>query len=154
MFLPIEAREKIIAALTGKDTALVDIARLQARLREAASLIPDFPVYQSLCSDTIRMAWESDRTTGKRTTHNLKMSWLRLFPYFASGQRLSADLRIRALNRAGDTYACSCQRKIAGRNGRGLLKREKCLVFIRTSWSISQNITMHCMQLIDTEELL
>ena len=36
MFLPIEAREKIIAALTGKDTALVDIARLRARLREAA----------------------------------------------------------------------------------------------------------------------
>ena len=117
MFLPIEAREKIIAALTGKDTALVDIARLRARLREAASLIPDFPVYQSLCSHTIRMAWEPDRTTGKRTTHNLKMSWLRLFPYFASGQRLYTDLRIRALNRAGDTYACSCQKKIAAAMG-------------------------------------
>ena len=33
------------------------------------------------------------------------MSWLRLFPYFASRQRLHADLKIRALNRAGD-YAC------------------------------------------------
>ena len=57
MFLPAEARAKIAAALTGKDTAFVDIARL------------------------------------------------RLFPYFASGQRLHADLRIRALNRAG-AYAC------------------------------------------------
>ena len=105
MFLPIEAREKIIAALTGKDTALVDIARLRARLREAASLIPDFPVCQSLCSHTIRMAWESDRTTGKRTTHHLKMRRSRLFSYFASCRRLHADLIIPALNRAGD-YAC------------------------------------------------
>ena len=103
--LSVEAREKIIAALTGKDSAFIDIARLRARLREAATLIPDFPVYQSLCSHTIRVAWESDRSTGKRTTNNLKMSWLRLFPYFASSQRLHADLRIRALNRAGD-YAC------------------------------------------------
>ena len=31
--LPVEAREKILAALTGKDSAFIDIARLRARLR-------------------------------------------------------------------------------------------------------------------------
>lgn len=97
----------LLARFHGKavDTAYLDIARLRAGLREAATLIPDFPAYENLCAHTIQMAWESDRTTGKRTTHNLKMSWLRLFPYFASCQRLHADLKIRALNRAGD-YAC------------------------------------------------
>ena len=108
----------------------------QRCLREAASLIPDFPLYQSLCSHTISMAWESDRTTGKRTTHHLKMRRSRLVSYFASCQRLHADLIIPALNRAGD-YACVVvPKKDRGPQWSRFVEAGKCLVFIRTSWSV------------------
>lgn len=97
--------EKIVAFLDARDTGYAGIERGRTLLREAAALIPDFPVYQSLCAQTMRSAWEADRASGNRTAHNRKVRWMRLFPYFAAGHGLNATLRIRALNRSGD-YVC------------------------------------------------
>ena len=98
-------REKIVAFLDARDTGYAGIERGRTLLREAAALIPDFPAYQSLCAQTMRSAWEADRASGKRTAHNRKVRWMRLFPYFAAGHGLNANLRIRALNHFGD-YVC------------------------------------------------
>ena len=41
-----------------------------ALLKEAASLIPDYPGFEARCTDSLLHAWESDRRTGKRELHN------------------------------------------------------------------------------------
>ena len=53
-----------------KSGGMAGIRHMTALLKEAASLIPDYPGFEALCADSLLHAWESDRCTGKRELHN------------------------------------------------------------------------------------
>ena len=74
-------------------------------LKEAASLIPCYPAFQTFCADSLLQAWEGDRLSGKRELHNRRRAWLRLFRHFAALHGIEKDIQIVALNRSG-SYAC------------------------------------------------
>ena len=87
-----------------------DIRHVIALLKEAASLIPDYPRFEMLCADSLLHAWESDRLTGKRELHNRRRAWMRLFRHFAPLHGIGKDIQIVALNRSG-SYACELSPK-------------------------------------------
>ena len=93
-----------------KSGGMVEIRHMIARLKEAASLIPDYPGFEARCADSLLHAWESDRRTGKRELHNRRRAWLRLFRHFAPLHGIEKEIHIRALNRSG-VYVCELTAK-------------------------------------------
>ena len=98
-------RDRIFTIMRHKNHGMAQIRHMIALLKEAAGLVPDYPAFQSICADSLRQAWHSDRLTGKRELHNRRRAWLRLFRHFAPLHGIASDLRIRALDRGGE-YVC------------------------------------------------
>lgn len=110
---------RVLSIMAQKMPGFGQVHRMSGLLDEAAALIPDFAVYQTLCAQSLREAWESDRNTGKREAHNRRRAWLRLFRRFARLQDIRKDLRIAAVDRSG-TYGC----ELTAKPDRGLAWKE------------------------------
>lgn len=102
--------ERIHTIMRRKSPGMAEIRHMTALLKEAASLIPDYPAFETICADSLLHAWHSDRLTGKRELHNRRRAWMRLFRHFAPLHGIEKDIQIVALNRSG-SYACELNPK-------------------------------------------
>lgn len=102
-------RDRIFTIMRHKNHGMAQLRHMIALLKEAAGLVPDYPAFQSICADSLRQAWHSDRLIGRIAQtgdlHNRRRAWLRLFRHFAPLHGIASDLRIRALDRSGE-YVC------------------------------------------------
>ena len=98
-------RDRLLTIMRHKNHGMAQILHMIALLKEAASLVSDYPAFQSVCAESLLQAWHSDRLSGKRELHNRRRAWLRLFRHFAPLHGIVSDLRIRALDRSGE-YVC------------------------------------------------
>ena len=92
-------RDRLFTIMRHKNHGMAQIRHMIALLKEAAGLVPDYPAFQSVCADSLRQAWDSDRLTGpiaqSGDLHNRSRAWLRLFRHFAPLHGIASDLRIR-----------------------------------------------------------
>ena len=102
-------RDRIFTIMRHKNHGMAQLRHMIALLKEAAGLVPDYPAFESVCADSLRQAWHSDRLIGRIAQtgdlHNRRRAWLRLFRHFAPLHGIASDLRIRALDRSGE-YVC------------------------------------------------
>ena len=68
--------ERIFAIMRHKNNGMAQIQHMISLLKEAASLMPDYPAFESICTECLRQAWDSDRLTGKRELHNRRRAWM------------------------------------------------------------------------------
>ena len=115
-------RERIFAIMRHKNSGMAQIQHMISLLKEAASLMPDYPVFELICTESLRQAWDSDRLTGKRELHNRRRARMRLFRHFAPLHGIHSNISIRALDRCGG-YAC----ELVTRRDRGPVWRELTL---------------------------
>ena len=102
--------ERIHAIMRRKSNGMAEIRHMVALLKEAAHLIPDYPVFEAICADSLLHAWTSDRLTGKRELHNRRRAWMRLFRHFAPLHGIEKEISIRAVNHSG-AYVCELTAK-------------------------------------------
>ena len=59
-------RDRLLTIMRHKNHGMAQILHMIALLKEAASLVSDYPAFQSVCAESLLQAWHSDRLSGKR----------------------------------------------------------------------------------------
>lgn len=117
-----------------KNNGMAQIQHMISLLKEAESLMPDYPAFELICTESLRQTWDSHHLTGERELHGRRRVWLWLFRYFAPMHGMQSDIRIRALDRTGG-YVC----ELVGKRDRGadgviLLHVRGSLESMRMNW--------------------